>query len=335
MESSFPSSRSTSKPPILQFDVLKMLISCGYDTNHPLVNELLKKEQNQIIDNLLQCRIRCHSTCYLMGLPDPTGLLSSDQIYVPGWCSCHCRHNQQHDLNNQIDERKSDNPLIDNDFTSHSIVEVLVSRFPLHSSKAIKKFQLIGDCFRCSPNYHPLIHFFNPFGSFIPEESGVVIFGSNPLLNGQKMCPAVHDMSGDYDGDLYWVCADNRIVSQFKEDTISNEPSAVDKVETLNLYQNQEHVSHFELPSLIQSTILGDFSQSTDIQLPHCRYTQLLSKNNEDIKQLSDEDLLEALLWEGIGFSIRKHSNVSLGECDHGRVNKYLQVIGSHSGVAK
>lgn len=276
-----------------------------------------------------------------MGLPDPTGLLASNQVYIPGWCSCHCRHNQQNELIKEIDINQiTQIPHLSQ--LNSNITEIIISRFPLHHSKSIKKFELVNDCYQCSSNYHPLINYFNPFGTFISYDSGVVIFGSNPsLINENYSCPAVNDMNGDYDGDLYWVCADSRIVSHFKDNNNNNNNvSNNDYIlkTTSNLY-NDQHFDNFETPPIIQSTISSVeiselFHLSDNLQLPYCRYTQLLSSNPETIQNFSNHELLEALLWEGITSSIKKYGDL-INDCDYGKIQKYFQLIACNSGVAR
>jgi hypothetical protein len=346
------------------------LLSISLSLSH--AQSLMKKTQQTLFNQLLQCRLRCRGSCYLMGLPDPTLTLASDEVYVPGWCSCHCRADidqlchQTFFTNSAILSSLSQSPP-----SSCLLSEILVSRFPLHSSQGIRKLKLVNDCFTCatSTGRHELVQFFNPHGQFIPSSvsGGVIIFGSNPTLTSRYTCPVVSSLSGDYDGDLYWVCTDERLVKRYREvedhqssggEMSGQEEGApspvVSEAEGWAVLSEDLHSSvRFLLPDeeeefedqgpapLIQSNILLDSSPlslrtPTRLTLPNCQYFRLLSLSLEAVRTIPPEDLMEGLLWEGLTPLNQKHFKSKNLSCSHSQpINQFLKFVASSAGIAR
>ena len=298
-----------------------------------LSQTLLSLTQKNILDQLLQCRIRCHGTCYLMGLPDPTQSLASNEIFVPGWCSCNCRSSAESISREYQFDVSAPIPHIE----CISSAEVLVSRFPLHSPDGIRKMKLINDCYACSERAD-LIRYFNPTGQFVSKESGVIIFGSNPALVPQTSSPVVSAMGGDYDGDLYWVCTDDRLVQSYSPRSENLSPlMSGEQREEIAIPQLLQPLGNlddeFLDPPLIHTNILT--SRSRTISVDSCQYLRVLSLPYENIQSISLDGLMEALLWEGLTPFSAKH--LSLGDtlCHHEQANKFLKLLTTTSGVAR
>jgi hypothetical protein len=273
-----------------------------------------------------------------MGLPDPTRLLASDEVFVPGWCACQCRSSAEsifRDYQNDISPSLPHVEFI-------SIAEVLVSRFPLHSPDGIRKMKLINDCYSCSERTD-LIRYFNPNGQVIPKETGVIIFGSNPELISQSSSPVVSDLGGDYDGDLYWVCADDRLVQSYsRSKQLSSSSNDEQKNESFeDLLPQSLHPPHNlgdnfldDSPPLIHTHIMTSPSRVI-LTVDSCRYLRLLSFSPENLQSIAPNTLMEALLWEGLTPFSRKHFSLTNTICHHDQVNKFLKLLATTSGVAR
>lgn len=212
---------------------------------------------------------------------------------------------------------------------------ILVSRFPLHSPHGIRKLRLINDCFCCSRAKVDLLHYFNPHGRFIPDVGGVIIFGSNPSLLGRYRCPVVDDMNGDYDGDLYWICTDQRLVNSF-HDFVECESQCVD-IPTSFTHATLTSPSEHGDPPLVQSHIEQGCSEtwSQNLALSDCRYLQMISMDATEIRSSPTEHLMEALLWEGLTPFTLAHESTQHIVCHHDILTKYLRMVATSSGVAK
>lgn len=268
-----------------------------------------------------------------MGLPDPTLSLASNEIFVPGWCSCNCRSAAESISRDYEFDVSSPIPHIE----SISSAEVLVSRFPLHSPDGIRKLKLINDCYACSERAD-LIRYFNPTGQFVTKESGVIIFGSNPAFFPQTSSPAVSAMGGDYDGDLYWVCTDHRLVQSYCPRS-ENPSSLMNGEQRREIYLPQlpqppgNLDDEFLDPPLIHTNILT--SRSRTISVDSCQYLRALSLSFENIQAISLDVLMESLLWEGLTPFSSKHLSLADTVCHHEQANKFLKLLTTSSGVAR
>lgn len=332
----------SSISPSHNLGVVETLLSCGYTTSHPLslvtsslflalialfLQALLSQTRQKLFNNLLQGRLRCSGTCFLMGLPDPTHTLASDEVFVPGWSSCDCRHLYQDCYNGYCQDDSSVSLPIDTPTS-----DVLVSRFPLHSPEGIRKLHLINDCFCCSKKKAPLIEFFNPLGHFIPDVGGVIVFGSNPALSSQYNCPVVSDMNGDYDGDLYWVCTEPRLVNSFCDSKECRTRVSDEEMPPTESTFVSPIVD--DLP-LIHSPVENFLGVSQRLSVDSCRYLSLISLSFDEIQSKPSEIVMEALLWEGLTPFSNRHQCSLKNFCQHDSLTKYLKIVATTVGVAR
>lgn len=151
--------------------------------------ELLRIKQREITD-LLQGRVHCPHCFYLLGVPDPTSTLFTDEVFIPGW-------------NSDGGERES---------------SVIVTRFPLHDERALVKFRLVtvgsnNNKSEKGKSERERLAAVEQHFSF-SAEVGVIVFGTRVRSKSLRCCP-VSPMGGDYDGDMYFVCAHRPIVDTF------------------------------------------------------------------------------------------------------------------------
>ena len=158
--------------------LLSMLLS-NHSIHDPYIQSSMRTFRDREIDDLLSLKLPISPAVYLMGIPDPTGLLKANEVYVG-------RHG-------------------DHNISAGDVV--CVTRFPLVRSKAIRSFHVVGQ--HCEAR--------EQLDIFFAERVGMVVFASGGTINDQNVineCP-VGSMGGDYDGDLYFVTSQKEIVGSF------------------------------------------------------------------------------------------------------------------------
>lgn len=139
-------------------------------------------------DELLQLqmfRLRISPCQYLMGVSDPTHTLFVDQVYI---------HHAAWPVPKQAQLRHR---------------HLLVARFPLMHTDCMRLFRVEETT--CLRDYFE--------STRCTLSGGIIVFGTNPRLSGgtgtssAMQYSPVQGMGGDFDGDLYFCCEDERIVA--------------------------------------------------------------------------------------------------------------------------
>lgn len=149
------------------------------------------------------------STCYLIGVPDPTASLTVMEVFI------------------SICGRAAD----DEAAYPHGSL-VVVARFPLMSSSSIRLLRVHRSAALSAFVYGAQHH-----KESRSVSGGIIIFGCQSAVKEESqhhhqhhehhlhhhyggealdLLPAVHCMQGDYDGDKYFVCGDIRITSHLR-----------------------------------------------------------------------------------------------------------------------
>jgi hypothetical protein len=154
------------------------MLAAGHDLSEPFVQATLHGLVGRRVEAITDLRLPLAPAAYFMGVADPTDTLAPDQVYV------HHGRGSGGDGDAAFvgDGRGRD---------------VVVARFPLMRTDAIGVFRSVA-------NDALTRHFAGYAG-------GVVVFSTQPS-GGQRTHPVVA-LGGDYDGDLYLVCADRRVVA--------------------------------------------------------------------------------------------------------------------------
>jgi hypothetical protein len=135
--------------------IVGMLLS-GHEISDPFIQCSLRLLRDRELEESLRLRITVPRSFYLMGIPDPSGVLHKDEVYLG-------RNVYPGD-------------------------EVIITRFPLLSSLAVRRFRVLSE----GPRRTTLDAFFSGRG-------GVVVFSS---CGDDDCLSPVDPMNGDYDGDL-------------------------------------------------------------------------------------------------------------------------------------
>ena len=170
-----------------QREILLSMLLSNHSIHDPFIQSSLRMMRDREVDDLLNLKLPISPAVYLMGIPDPTGLLKADEVYV----GRHGEHNIQ----------AGDN--------------VCVARFPLVRSKAIQLFLVVGQHSKARQE----------LDKYFGDMNGVVVFASGctgEMHSQQRQnvsineCP-VSCMNGDYDGDLYFITSHKEIVGALLE----------------------------------------------------------------------------------------------------------------------
>lgn len=164
--------------------IMSMLLS-GHDITDPYIHSSLRLIRDRELEDMLRLRVPISSSLYLMGIPDPIGVLGSNEVYLSG---------------------------IDGDFMNN----VIVTRFPLVKAEALRVFSVISN----GSKRESLQQFFGGRG-------GVIVFST------QGKTSPIEVMGGDFDGDLYFVSSDERLLSALP-DIIHRLPLEVDAPADVN-----------------------------------------------------------------------------------------------------
>ena len=161
--------------------LLSMLLS-NHSIHDPFIQSSLRMLRDREVDDMLNLKLPISPAVYLMGIPDPTGLLRGNEVYVG--------RDRDHDI--------------------HAGDMVCITRFPLIRSKAIQLFRVVEQYSEARQQ----------LDAFFGGRDGVVVFATGAQHRVQNHdigeCP-VSSMSGDYDGDLYFITSHKGVVKAFIE----------------------------------------------------------------------------------------------------------------------
>lgn len=153
------------------------MLDSGFTVEESYIQFALKDIQAKELSRIFDLKLWCSPAVYLMGVPDPTGSLDFDEIYIA---------TQQSYPEQQ--------------FGSH----VLVTRFPLLKSSAIRKFRVASGLKSRAIN------------NFFTGRHGVIVFSTSPTY------PSHAYTGGDFDGDLYLIIGQKDIVNSVNNDDFAS-----------------------------------------------------------------------------------------------------------------
>jgi hypothetical protein len=231
---------------------LKFLFS-GHSLEEPLLRQIISKMQLESLRKLQKCHIPCDDTAYLVGVPDPYGILQPGEVFImlpsgedfPSKPTNSFR-NTHHVSNNSGSELNSG--LGDSDDVPKDprcvVGAVLVSRNPMMHAGDIRKYNAV--------NYHRLQALCqDTFG-------GLVIFP----VRGDRA--AGDEMSGgDYDGDLYLVLFGQCRIIPY----VRTVPSPASSIDDQDLVINEPNMSVHEFGASIRSNFPVSDSENTDDEI--------------------------------------------------------------------
>ena len=172
---------ATARAPTDAAALALQMLAAGHELSEPFVQATLHGLAGRRVEALADLRLPVAPAAYLMGVPDPTNTLAPNHVYV--------HHGRGGDGNAAFGSSDGSRGR-----------DVVVARFPLMRTDAIGVFRSVAN--------DALARHFEGFAG------GVVVFSTQPVpSSGSGGCHPVVALGGDYDGDLYLVCADRRIAA--------------------------------------------------------------------------------------------------------------------------
>mmetsp|Transcript_6434 Transcript_6434/g.6649 ORF Transcript_6434/g.6649 Transcript_6434/m.6649 type:complete len:666 (+) Transcript_6434:113-2110(+) len=204
----------------------------GHDLQEPMLAQYLRQIQHSQLRRLQRCNMRLRNATYLVGAPDPYGLLREGEVYVS-------LPNDHRTGEMNVSFRRKNKVL----------GQVAVFRNPLYHSGDVRVLCAV-DCEKLS--------------DFVQDTSGGVVFFSiqGSRSEGDKMS------GGDYDGDAYMVIYTSKIVDYIRQQApytkaVTNTISA-SKVKTESTNQEKDRRSSIMMGIMAtaKETVVGKYTNA-------------------------------------------------------------------------
>jgi hypothetical protein len=170
------------------FHALRMLLA-GFDMAERTLGQLLRRIQESRLKALKECRMRMHEAVYLVGAPDPLGVLQSGEVFV-------ALYSDRLPPSRPTAVPAPSSPALAAEATELSALSgpVAVTRNPLSHMGDIRLLRAVR---------HPALL------ALVAGSSGGVVFFST---KGDNCSEAALMGGGDFDGDVYCVIYNEAVV---------------------------------------------------------------------------------------------------------------------------